>query len=408
MVSNQVLGARNAAGLLILSLGLFGCSHNQRPEAAAAAPTPVTANAGAAQAQGAPPEMTATEAAIAASSAPGSAAVVTRDMMNPTAPMHYTVKRGDTLWGIASMYLKDPWLWPEVWVINPQIPNPHLIYPGDQLALAYGADGRPSVRVEQAGEVRLDPRLRSSPLANAIPTIPYSSISAFLGRPTVISEEEVKHAPYVLGFRDMHQAAGSNMTVYIRNLSAAENARYAIVHIAGPLRDPDDNKLLGYEAIYAATALVERPGEPAKAVLIDTARETLAGDRLLSAENTETPITFTPHVPASAVQGRIIDRVAGTDLIGLYDVVVLNRGSSQGLDAGAVLAIDMAGDVVPDIFRDGRAIGSTGSITFAPKVKLPNERNGTLLVFKVYERVSYALVVGADDYIRIGDHVRNP
>jgi LysM domain len=408
MVSNQVLGARIVAGLLILSVALIGCSHARHQDQAAAAPTPVTATAPAAEAQGAPPDMTATEAAISAAPASAGAAVDTRGMVNATAPMHYTVKRGDTLWGIASMYLKDPWLWPEVWVINPQIPNPHLIYPGDQLALAYGADGRPSVRVEQAGEVRLDPRLRSTPLTNAIPTIPYSSISAFLGRPSVISEEDVKHAPYVLGFRDLHQAAGSNQTVYIRNLSAVENSRYAIVHIAGPLRDPDDNKLLGYEAIYTATALVERPGEPTKALLIDPARETLAGDRLLSAENTETPVTFTPHAPTSNVRGRIIDRVAGTDLIGLYDVVVLNRGSAQGLDVGAVLAVDMEGDVVPDIYRGGRNIGSTGSITFAPKVKLPNERNGTLLVFKTYQRVSFALVVGADDYIQVGNVVHNP
>jgi hypothetical protein len=109
--------------------------------------------------------------------------------------MHYTVKKGDTLWGIASMYLKDPWLWPEVWIINPQIPNPHLIYPGDQLALAYGADGRPHVSVSQAGTVRLDPRLRSEPLNGAIPTISYSSIAAFLSKPTIVSEEQIRHAP---------------------------------------------------------------------------------------------------------------------------------------------------------------------------------------------------------------------
>src|SRR5579863_1411834 len=325
MVSNQVLGARVIAGLFTVSLGVAGCSHFRHHDAEAA-PEPVVASAPATGAVATPaaPEMTATEAAIAAGGAPAAHAAAapgsTRPVLNTSAPMHYTVKRGDTLWGIASMYLKDPWLWPEVWIINPQIPNPHLIYPGDQLALAYGADGSPHVMVEQAGTVRLDPRLRTSPLDSAIPTIPYSSISAFLGRPSVISEEDLKHAPYVLGFRDMHQAAGSNQTVYIRNLSAVENSRYAIVHIAGPLRDPDDNKLLGYEAIYTATALVERPGEPTKALLIDPARETLAGDRLLSAENTETPVTFTPHAPASNVRGRIIDRVAGTDLIGLYDV----------------------------------------------------------------------------------------
>ena len=123
------------------------------------------------------------------------------------------------------MYLKDPWLWPEVWIINPQIPNPHLIYPGDQLALAYGADGRPHVSVEQAGSVRLDPRLRSSPLVDAIPTITYASIAAFLSRPAVMSNEEVKQAPYVLAFRDLHVAGGSNNEVYIRNLNAAPRTR---------------------------------------------------------------------------------------------------------------------------------------------------------------------------------------
>ncbi len=139
-------------------------------------------------------------------------------MVKPGAPMHYTVKRGDTLWGIASMYLKDPWLWPEVWVINPQVPNPHLIYPGDTLALAYGGDGRAQVSLEQAGALRLDPRLRSTPLDGAIPTIPYNAIAAFLSRPSVMTEDEIRHAPYVLAFRDMHQVGGDANEAYISNL----------------------------------------------------------------------------------------------------------------------------------------------------------------------------------------------
>ena len=196
------------------------------------------------------------------------------------------------------MYLKDPWLWPEVWIINPQIPNPHLIYPGDTLALAYGADGRPHVSVEQAGAVRLDPRLRSTPLDSAIPTIPYSAIAAFLSRPTVMTDDEVKHAPYVLAFRDMHDVAGSNNEVYIRNLTAIREfplRRRARRQLRCAIRMT--TRLLGYEGIYTATALVQRPGDPAKALLIDPARETLRGDRLLSAENTETPVTFTPRAP---------------------------------------------------------------------------------------------------------------
>jgi hypothetical protein len=357
--------------------------------------------------------MTATEAAIAnaGSSAPVATAgpvEETRGAILPTAPMRYTVKRGDTLWGIASMYLKDPWLWPEVWVINPQIPNPHLIYPGDTLALAYGADGRPSVRVIEAGTVRLDPRLRSTPFDNAIPTITYASIAAFLSRPTVMTSEEIRNAPYVLAFRDLHQVAGSGSEVYVSNLdNATENSRYAVMHVATKLVDPDDGKVVGYEGIYTATALVQRPGKPAKALLIDPARETLSGDRLVSADN-DTPVMFTLRAPSSQVRGRILDVVAGADLIGSYDVVVINRGQRDGIAPGNILAIDQAGDKVADIYRGGRQIDEGVDRSFAPKVQLPSERTGTMLVFKVFDRVSYALIVGAADAIHVGDYIRSP
>src|SRR5207244_3856078 len=281
------------------------------------------------------PESTAPEAAISAAGAGAAAApappVETGPALKPGAPKHYTVKRGDTLWGIATMYLRDPWLWPEVWIINPQVPNPHLIYPGDTLALAYGADGRPQVSLEQAGARRLDPRLRSAALDTAIPTIAYSAIAAFLSRPTVMTAEQIRDAPYVLAFRDRHEIAGSGNEVYVRNLPAAENARFAVVHVADPLRDPDDGDVVGYVGIYTATALVQRAGDPAKALLIDPARETLRGDRLLSADANETPVTFALRSPAGEVHGRIIDVVGGTDLVGPYEVVVINRGKRHGL-----------------------------------------------------------------------------
>jgi len=414
MVSNQVLGARLAAGLLISAIAVCGCSHLRHTDAGAPAPAPVTAAPGDARAIPAEPQMTATEAAISAAgataAAPAAPPADTRGMVNPSAPKHYTVKRGDTLWGIASMYLRDPWLWPEVWILNPQIPNPHLIYPGDTLALAYGADGRPQVSLEQAGAVRLDPRLRNSALDSAIPTIPYSAIAAFLSRPTVVTADEMRHAPYVLAFRDKHEIAGAGIEVYIRNLPAAENARFAIVHVGNELRDPDDGKVVGYEGIYTATALVQRPGDPAKALLIDTARETLRGDRLLSADASETPVTFALRAPASDVHGRIIDVVGGTELAGQYAVVVINRGKRHGLEPGNVLAVDQAGDVVRDLYRGGKTIGNTNGLgtSFAPRVRLPDERNGTLLVFKVFDRVSFGLIVGASDTIHVADVVRNP
>jgi LysM domain len=411
MVSNQVLVARLAAGLLTVGFALSGCSHFRSHQAPPPSAPPVTVSGS--QPSGAPaePEVTATEAAAAAA---GTRTVVEpapapdTSLLKPGAPMHYTVKRGDTLWGIASMYLKDPWLWPEVWIINPQIPNPHLIYPGDTLALAFGADGRPQIRVEQGGAARLEPALRSSALDTAIPTIPYSAIAAFLARPTIMSSEEISHAPYVLAFRDRHEIAGSNNEVYVRNLSAGENARFAVVHVATPLRDPDDGKVVGYEGIYTATALVQRPGDPAKAVLIDPARETLRGDRLLSSDASATPITFALRAPAAPVRGRIIDVVGGIDLVGQFEVVVINRGKRHGLEPGNVLAIDQAGDVVHDLYGGGRNIGSTVGTAFAPKVRLPDERSGTLLVFKVFDRVSYGLIVGASNTIHVADVVRNP
>jgi LysM repeat protein len=418
MVSNQVLGARTAAGLLSLCVVLCGCAHHRAAESAPAA-TPVAASEGASTAA-APEQMTATEAAVGTAEAPAEApatASTTADTgsaavpeANPTAPMHYTVKRGDTLWGIASMYLKDPWLWPEVWIINPQVPNPHLIYPGDKLALAYGAGGRIQVRLEEAGVSRLDPRLRSDPLATAVPTIPYSAIAAFLSRPTLMSWDEIRHAPYVLAFRDMHQVAGNDIEIYIRNLQAAENSRYAVMHIATPLVDPDDGKVLGYEGIYTGTALVKRSGEPAKAVLIDPARETLAGDRLMSSDN-QVPTNFTPAVPTSQVHGRIMDVVGGTDLVGQYYVVAINRGKQHGIEPGTVLAVDQEGDSVRDFYGNGHSIMNNTSgfaTSFVPKVKLPNERAGTLLVFKVYDRMSYGLIVGASNTIHIGAPVHNP
>jgi hypothetical protein len=366
--------------------------------------------------------MTATEAAISAagSQAPAPAAqpapAVSASAVNPSAPQSYVVKRGDTLWGIASMYLKDPWLWPEVWIINPHIPNPHLIYPGDTLALAYGANGSPQVTVAQAGaarldSVKLDPRLRSTPLDAAIPTIPYSAIQGFLSHPRLLTRDQITTAPYVLAFRDMHQVGGSGNEVYVANLSAEQNARYAVMRVGGELRDPDDNALLGYEGLYTATALVERPGSPAKAVLTEPAMETVAGDRLVTANEEVTPVNFTLRAPASDIHGRIIAVINGTDLAGQFEVVAINRGKNHGLEAGNVLAIDSAGATIHDLYRGGRDISSMKSgigTSFAPTVRLPDERSGTLLVFKVYDRMSYALIVGASNTVRLHDVVRNP
>lgn len=415
MVSNQVLGARLGVGLLAFavvsgSLALSGCSSTQPRETESVAPPPPVASASQSVGER---DLTATEAAIQAqpsnevssSGPPPDASII-----NPNAPKSYVVKRGDTLWGIASMFLRDPWLWPEVWYVNPQVANPHLIYPGDTLTLAYGANGQPQIVLTHGSGARLDPRLRSDPIDGAVPTIPYSTIQAFLSRPTLLTTDQVKHAPYILAARDDHQIAGTGNEVYVRNLSGAQaNARYSVVHVGDPLRDPDDGKVVGYQGIYTGTALVSRPGEVTKAVLIDTARETLRGDKVL-ASDASVPLNFMPAPPRTNVHGRIIAVVDGTDLIGQYQIVAINRGLRDGINNGTVLAIDRAGESVRDVYGNGnmaRTMQTVGT-SFAKRVKLPDERTGTMLIFRAFDRMSYALILGATDTIKLQDVVHNP
>ncbi|HVW71440.1 MAG TPA: LysM peptidoglycan-binding domain-containing protein [Steroidobacteraceae bacterium] len=409
MVSNQVLGVRVVAGLLVLSGTLAGCASHRETEPAkpASQAVPVTAETTADSG-----EMTATEAAISTqpSTQVTAAPADNGPVINPTAPKSYTVKRGDTLWGIASMFLRDPWLWPEVWYINPQVANPHLIYPGDTLALAYGADGKPQIRLESGGAARLEPRLRSTPLDSAIPIISYQAIAAFLTRPSILTSDDVKHAPYVLAFRNDHEVAGDGNEIYVRNLNGPERARYSIVHVGAPLRDPDDGKVVGYQGVYTGTAIVSKTGEVSKAVLIDAARETLRGDKVMPAES-DTPLNFTPSAPQKNIKGRIIAVVDGTDLIGQYQVVAINRGIRDGLINGNVLAIDRAGERIRDTYANGASFTRKAQdfgTSFARKVRLPDERTGLLIVFRTFDRVSYALVLGATDVIQLMDVVHNP
>jgi len=382
--------------------GMFGRGDDS------SSPAPVTAAPVASAPVAVEEEPTATEAATetAAAAAEPSAAAEPGTLIRADAPRSYTVKRGDTLWDIASLFLKDPWLWPEVWIINPQVENPHLIYPGDTLALAYGANGSPQIRLTSGGAARLNPRLRSSPLDGAIPTLAYSSIAAFLSKPTVLTKDQIKQAPSVLAFRGKHLIGGATNEIYVRNLNAPMNSRYSVVHVGDALRDPDNGDVLGYEGIYTATAEVLTTANPSKAVLSDSARETLEGDKLIAAD-TQAPLNFILTAPPANLKGRIISVVDGTELIGQYQIVVINRGARHGVVAGNVMAIDEAGDVVRDRLSGRRGFGSVMGLGGA-KVRLPDERAGTLLVFRTFDRLSYGLVVGASSEIHVADYVRNP
>ena len=408
MVSMKYSRARTIAGLVALSAVLSGChsfgmfGHN-RSDSTPAPARATSAGSGSADSTPLEPELTATEAASETSAATAqSAPAPGADILRSDAPRSYVVKRGDTLWSVASAFLKNPWLWPEVWVINPQVQNPHLIYPGDTLALAFGANGSPQISLQNGGGARLNPRLRSSGLDGAIPTLPYSSISAFLSRPAVLSKEQLKTAPHVLAFREKHIIGGAGNEIYVKDLKAPENARFAVMHVGEALRDPDDGDVVGYEGIYTATASVVKTSDVSKAMLSDTARETLVGDRLIAVDN-PTPLNFILSAPPKNLEGRIISVVNGAELVGQYQVVAINRGSRHGVVPGNIMAVDQAGELVVD-HVDNR----TFSNPFAKKTRLPSERAGTLLVFRTFDRISYGLIVGASSEIHVADYVRNP
>lgn len=329
--------------------------------------------------------------------------------VKPSAPKDYVVRRGDTLWGIANMFLRDPWLWPEIWYINPDIHNPHLIYPGDTVRLALRGDGRMALQVVrghagQLPETHLEPMLRSTPLEGPIATIPYSAIAAFLSRPGVLTTEEVKRAPYILALADDHQIAGTGHGLYVKKLDGYTGARYSVMHIDEPLIDPDSGHQYGNLAIYSGTAQLTQPGRIAKLVLTDSARETLQGDVLVPEEPNPTT-DFVPHVPSQPVSGRIMAVVDNVLLAGQFEIVAVNRGAEDGLERGSVLMVDQVRGRVTDQCAQ---IEENSTCWFHPTEKLPSERAGTLLVFKTYARMSYALIISAIAPMHVDDHVRNP
>jgi outer membrane murein-binding lipoprotein Lpp len=191
-------------------------------------------------------DLTATEAAVAAlNEAPAAEATQpTAQLIRPDAPMNYTVNRGDTLWDIAAVFLKDPWFWPEIWQINPQVENPHLIYPGDVLSLAYGANGDARVMISQYSGARLQPRLRSEGLDGPIDTIPFSAIAAFLSKPSVLTKEQALAAPHILAFRDDHMIGGTGHEIYVRDLNAQLNQSFAVMHVGDPIRDIESRDIV--------------------------------------------------------------------------------------------------------------------------------------------------------------------
>lgn len=310
------------------------------------------------------------------------------------APSEYTVQEGDTLWDIASTFLRDPWFWPEIWYVNPEIVNPHLIYPGDVLALVY-IDGEPRVTTAQGSSYRLSPQARVTPLEEAITSIPFESISAFLAVGNVLEKREAEKLPYILEVRGDHLLASAGNQVYVRGTDGATpGTRYNVVTIGDPLRDPENNKVMGYHGMLIGEGTMRRGGDPATLEMTASTREANRGDRLIPAA-VDVPLNFYPKAPSTAIDGRIMAVIGGVSQIGQWQVIVINRGSSDGLAQGDVLTAYKYGETIRDRFGGG-------------KVRLPDEQAGTIMVFKTYDEIAYGLVMEATEPLHVADAVRNP
>ena len=391
---------------LTLSAAVLAACQTQRP---VSAPVPITKPESTVQGTVVGDDRPAMEAAIDASpsaAAPAPEASGGGLALNPNAPDSYVVKRGDTLWGIAKVFLRDPWFWPEIWQVNPQIQNPHLIYPGDTLRLVY-IEGKPTIMLQRGNAARVLPRVRSQPFEGAVTAIPYETVAAFMSKPSVLTKEQIKAAPYVLATRDLHVAMADGDTVYARGFSAPTEVgtHYNVVHIGDALIDPDDNRIVGYDGIFTGAGHVTRGGDPTTLLMTESARETEPGDKLF-AGGVDVPLDFIPSPPKVKTNGRIISVSNGVTVIGQYEVVVINRGAADGLAPGNVLAVYSAGDVIRDTANKGFL--NTMTRLAAPKVRLPDERNGTFMVFKTFDHLSYGLIMEATNVIRVADRVENP
>jgi nucleoid-associated protein YgaU len=331
----------------------------------------------------------------------------------PNAPDSYTVKRGDTLWAISKIFLKSPWRWPELWGMNlEQIRNPHLIYPGQQLFLDK-SNGRARLRVGQAGmpggTVKLSPRVRSQGLdSGAIPSIPFNLIEPFLNEAVIFERNELETAPRIVAAQEGRVLLSRGDLAYVRG-ELPPQRDFRIFREPKALLDPGTKEVLGYEAVYVGTAEYTRAGDekrattgggtdivPATFQVTGIRLEANIGDRLSPVPPSEFS-NYAPHAPAGALAGQIVSIYGEAVAAGQNQIVSLNRGARDGVERGHVLAL----------WRDGSSvIDKTDSLR--PTIKLPDERHGTLFVFRVFNRMSYALILSVQDPVRAGDRFTQP
>ena len=374
--------------------------------------------------------------------------------LQDNAPDRYVVVKGDTLWDISGKFLKDPWRWPQIWNLNrSEIKDPHWIYPGDLIVLdKSGKEPRLSlVKGDKHGmtHVKLSPGVRTTEIGgDVIPAIPIRVIHPFLAQPRVVAKDAMDGAPFILGTNAERVVLGAGDDAFATG-GPAGVTRWNVLRPGKTLKDPETGELLGYEVEYLGDARTTVAGAPQKIRITQSAQEILPKDKLVAADETTT-FEYLPRAPEAKVNARIISAYGGLSDSGRYQTVVLNRGSRDGLEPGHVLAVYREGQAVKLsrdekekmawvneksgvsgdgawLYNDVRCLKETGKITYDQvvearqafratclsanddsSVKLPDARSGLVMVYRVFDRVSYALIMQSDGPVYLLDTARNP
>ncbi len=328
----------------------------------------------------------------------------------PNHPEFHVVQPGDTLWDISESFLKSPWLWPEIWHVNDQVDNPHLIFPGDIISLVY-IDGEARLTKSGKGVIKLSPKSRELSFTDAITTIPLDAILPFLSSVQVVDQELLDKAPYVVGNDSGRLLGAEGNRVYVRGVTDQIAKKYTFFRQGESYLDPQTGELLGIEAMHIAEGDKKEFGDPTVMLLRETKLELRKGDRAWAANDDQLRPVYFPHSPDSFEGGQIISVYKGVQNIGQYDIVIINKGTRENMEVGHVLAIYQRGETIVDEIatqRDKAKSNSFFSTSKKSTVKLPDELAGNLMIFRTFEKVSLGLVLKANKPIHVLDVLKTP
>ncbi len=343
--------------------------------------------------------------------------------LQDNAPTRYVVVKGDTLWDISGKFLKDPWKWPQIWGMNKaEIKNPHWIYPGNVILLS-DEGGIPHLSLESPDgnlvTVKLSPEIRGESLDNGgIPPLPAAMIHAFDVQPVVLDKGTLEHAPKVVEFEDEHMVVGAGDEVFASNDNdqLQVGTQWKLVRPGKPIVDPDSKEILGYSAEYLGTARTLKAGDPQRVLILSTAREVQDNDRLLPADEGYL-FHYVPHAPNLPIQGRVISTVNIMTEAGRYNTVAINKGQRDGVEVGDVLAIyrdtnrtgnPMVHDVIPDFNSSVVGPQAHAHEEATKNLKIPETRSALCMVYRVFDKVAYAMIMDSTHTVTTLDRVRNP